>query len=79
MNWNACVDIKANGNFANANWEEMKQWPEVDQIWSTQGEWDFWVKLKPSVQSMEEVEKFVFNLRSKSWASETRTWWTKQI
>jgi hypothetical protein len=79
MTWNAYIDIKANGKLNDAHWEEVKKWAEVEQIWSTQGEWDWLVRLRSSISSLDSLEKFVFHLRSQPWVSETRTWWAKAV
>jgi hypothetical protein len=79
MTWNAYIDIKANGKLNDAHWEEVKKWAEVEQIWSKQGNWDWLVKLRASVNSLDALEKIVFHLRSQAWVSETHTWWAKAI
>lgn len=79
MTWNAHVYIKGNGKFKDAQWDEIKKWAEVEQVWSTQGDWDWFIKLRSSVNTPEAVEKIVFNLRSKPWVSTTQTWWAKAI
>ena len=79
MSWIAHIDIKANGKFNEARWDELKKWAEVDQIWSTQGAWDGMLKLKSNISSNDNLEKFVTHLRSQPWVAETRTWWAKSI
>lgn len=79
MSWNAFIDIKANGKLNQSEWSEVHKWAEVDQVWSTSGTWDWMLKLKDSVKSMDELEKLVFKLRALGWVSETRTWWAKSV
>jgi hypothetical protein len=79
MDWNAYVNIRANGKLNDSHWEEVKQWAEVEKIWTTQGHWDWMVKLRHSVKSHDDLEKVIFNLRGKPWISETSTWWAKEV
>ena len=77
--WWAKVDVKWKENApATANWEWLKEWPEVKWAWSTMGDWDMtlWVDVK----SPEELEKFVHTkLWSKDWVHDTHSTWSKEV
>jgi len=82
MSWNAQVWVKWNGEFPhkwnNANWEWLKDWPEVKQAWSTMGDWDtcFWV----DVTSPEQLEEFVWKkLRVNNWVKESKSCWARSV
>lgn len=79
MSWNAFIDIRANGKLNQSEWAQVHKWAEVDQVWSTSGDWDWMLKLKDTVKSMDDLEKLVFKLRGLGWVSETRTWWAKAV
>lgn len=79
MSWNAYIDIKANGKLNNVDWDQVKKWAEVEQVWSTQGNWDWLIKLRQSVNSQDALEKFVMNLRAQPWVAQTNTWWAKAV
>ncbi len=79
MSWNGNIYVKTVGNLNDINWDEIKQWPEVESVWTTTGSWDWWIKLKPAQsQDQDSVQKLVWNLRKKPWVSSTETWWAKQ-
>lgn len=79
MSWNAFIDVKGNGKLNQSNWSDVKSWAEVEYAWSTSGAWDWLLKLKGDIKSMDELEKLVFKLRSLGWVSDTRTWWAKSL
>jgi len=75
MNWIAHVSLKLNNNW---DWSQIKKSPEVDEVWSTQGDWDAMVKLKPNIDN-DNLEKLISNWRTKNWVSQSHTWWAKEI
>lgn len=79
MSWNAYIEIKANGKLNDTQWEKIKKWAEVEQVWSVQGDWDWLIKLRSSITSLDNLEKFVFNLRAEPWVSQTHSWWAKAL
>ncbi len=79
MSWNAHIAIRCNGKLNEAHWDEVKKWPEVEKVWSSMGEWDYWIRLKPSLMQPDELEKFVFNLRKQPWVESTCARWWKEI
>lgn len=79
MTWHAHIAVKGNGHFNDAHWDEVKSWPEVEKVWSTMGNWDWWVKLDSSVQAPTQIEALVADLRKKAWVSDTDTAWWKEV
>ena len=79
MSWNAFIAIRCNGKLNDTHWEEVKNWGQVDKVWSSMGEWDYWLQLKDDISSTEDLEQFVFNLRSQPWIEATSSRWWKPI
>lgn len=79
MNWNAYVNVRGTGKINEAAWREVKKWGDVEQVWSTSGDWDWLVKLSSSVNDWDKVKKFVVTLREQPWVTETHTWWAQAL
>lgn len=79
MSWNAYVAIACNGKINDSHWNEVKAWGEVQKVWSSMGEWDFWLALNEKVADVEGLESFVFKLRNMGWVDKTCTWWWKEV
>lgn len=79
MSWNAYIAVRCNGKLNEAHWDEVKQWPEVEQVWSSMGEWDYWMKLNSPIDQPGKLETFVFNLRKEPWVESTCARWWKEV
>lgn len=81
MAWNAHVWVKWNEQYPKGNgadWNWLKEWPEVKQAWSTMGDWDGCLWL--NVSTPDELENFVWKkLRSKNWIAETKSVWARSV
>ena len=78
MSWKAIVAVKCNGSLNETHWSAIKEWAGVERVWSTMGEWDFWVGFDSSVASQDQIESAVFELRKESWVGMTSTTWVKE-
>jgi hypothetical protein len=76
--WNANIAIKSNGKIAEAKWDEVKNWAEVEKIWSTTGKWDWIVSLKSDKNDFDAAKKVAWALHKFPWVSETETWWSQE-
>jgi len=79
--WTGNIWIKSNGEWTQKDWDEIKQWPEVANLWSTTGggAWDWWLQLKPAqTNHIDNAAKVVWKLRKKQWIIDTETWWAKE-
>ena len=77
--WSAHVWVKwkASANVPQ-DWKWLKEWSEVESVWSTMGDWDMAILV--NVKSPEDLEKFVqTKLRGKDWVWDTKTTWVKQV
>lgn len=75
--WNSVIFMRSNKD-AKAL-AAMAKWEEVDRMWSTSGEWDWCVQLKPKNSSPEMTETVVNRMRDGQWANETKTQWWRQV
>ncbi|WP_419421458.1 hypothetical protein ACNVED_16135 (plasmid) [Legionella sp. D16C41] len=78
--WKGNIWVKSNAGWSQQDWEEIKKWSEVQNVWSTTGggTWDWWIELKPSQNHIDNAAKVVWNLRKYKWVADTRTWWSKE-
>lgn len=79
MTWKAQIAIKCNGGLTKAHWDEVKKWAQVGKIWSSMGEWDYWMSLNTGINDTDELESFVFKLRQQPWVNSTSTRWWKEV
>ncbi len=79
MAWNARVAVRCNGKLNDNHWDMVKAWPEVSKVWSTMGDWDFWLETNGEIKDTEALEHFVFKLRQESWVQSTSAHWWKEL
>ncbi|OGO94202.1 MAG: hypothetical protein A3F10_05090 [Coxiella sp. RIFCSPHIGHO2_12_FULL_42_15] len=79
MAWHAFIAIKCNGKLNENHWEQVKQWAEVDKVWSSMGDWDFWMEANDNIKNTSDLEKLVFKLRKEPWVQSTTTYWWKEV
>ena len=79
MAWNAFVAIRCNGKLNDSHWQRVKEWSEVKKIWSTMGDWDFWVETNSEINNTDNLEQFVFKLRKEPWVESTCARWWKEV
>ena len=79
MVWNAVVAVKCNGKLNDTHWETVKAWSSVKSVWSSMGDWDFWMLFDNSVNDQDKLEEAIFKLRQQDWISDTETSWWKEV
>ncbi len=79
MTWHAHIAVRCNGKLNATHWDQIKKWPEVKRVWSTMGDWDFWMEANDKIANTEDLEKFVFKLRKEGWVDGSSAHWWKEI
>ena len=77
--WQAQIWVKWNKNVSVSNdWSWMKEWKEVQGVWSMMGDWDMMLTI--DAKTPAEVEEFIWKkLRTKDWVANTHCTWAKQV
>lgn len=75
--WNTVIFLKTQKDWTDT--DIICQWPEVEEIRSTAGDWDWWIKLKREHSTTDKTEEIVSKLRSQDWVSNTKSSWWREV
>lgn len=75
--WNSLIFVKTNGSWTDT--DGVSNWPGVNKIWSTSGDWDWCIKLDEEHSNPEKTEAFVANLRQSDWVANTESRWWREV
>ena len=77
MNQAVWIFVKGNGH-DQSDWSQLSWWNHAE-AWSTNGEWDWMVKLDNQSLDWEAVRRAVWELRSQPWVQDTSTCWSEAV
>ncbi len=75
--WNSVICLKTQKDWTDT--DAVSKWPEVQEIWSSSGDWDWWIKLKPEHSTPQKTEEIVAKLRRQEWVANTQSNWVREV
>lgn len=76
-NWNSVIFLKTKKDWTDT--DTVAKWPEVEEIWSTSGDWDWCIKLDKKSSTPEKTEEIVSKLRKTDWVAESKSNWWREV
>ncbi len=70
------VQVKGSNSLSDG-WSALKEWPEVAEVYTTSGDWDYLVKFKSNLDNAQ-FKSAAWRLRSQQWVRDSASWWSEK-